>query len=116
MATNMKKLCLIAIILSAVYMASAQAPCPPENVCLTRAEAIEYLTLKDTAETLKTQVSARDQAIDTLKTEIHTLKVELAKTTGQLTATQQNEIAQRAIIEFLLKSVKKSNRYGLIVL
>jgi hypothetical protein len=88
--------------------ASAQAPdCPAGYVCITRQAAIESLQRDDHAKAVEAENMVLKQAVEDHKKIETDLKIELAKTVGTLTGSQQNEVANRAIIELLLKSIKK---------
>jgi hypothetical protein len=111
----------IAIIVAAlVFLAffathghAQTAECPPDKVCISPDAAKKALQDSDAKAALEAENTVLRQSIDDLKKVITDLKVELARTTGQLTGEQAANIQNRAIIELLLKSVRPK-KFGLI--
>lgn len=95
----------ISILFITLFFACAAAAqtVTPATVTISKEAAVKCLENADRAKALETEVAAKDTAIDDLKKVITDLKTELAKTTGQLTGEQQQNVQNRAIIELLLK-------------
>jgi hypothetical protein len=94
--------------------AHAQAPqCPDGFVCITPAAARAALEAGDKAKALEAEGQAKDKAIADLKQINTDLKIDLAKTTGELTGEQSANVQNRAIIELLLKYARPK-KFGVI--
>lgn len=107
----MKKLCFIFILLLAgVAGVSAQSSeCQFSSGCVTVSRAVAEKALVD-AETVKAQaaeIAALKQALSDEKAVAEKLKLEFAEKSGENTALRQNDVANRAIIELLVKKVGK---------
>lgn len=112
----MKKLCLISIFLfciAGVSMAQS-SECPAGMVCISPDAARKALQDSDTVKAQAVQIDTLKKAIDDTKQIVNDLKVELAKTTGQLTGAQQSMVDARAVITVLSANCKARNRIGLI--
>ena len=81
--------------------------CPPALVCISREAAIKALQDSDRVKALEAEMVVKDQAIADLKKLLDDIRLELARTSGQLTGEQQTNVQNRAIIDLLLKSAKK---------
>lgn len=103
----MKKLFLLSIILFASSLAYSQTECPVDKVCISPAAARQALVDSDTVKAQAVELTAKDKAISDLRDELDKMRIEFARTSGELTATKQNAVSDRAIIELLLKSTKK---------
>jgi hypothetical protein len=99
----MKTLFLIALFTVGAY---AQE-CPPDKVCISREAAITAVTNAEKVVALETEGKAKDKALTDMLAELNKMRVEFAEKVGELTATKQNDVANRAIIELLLKNSRK---------
>lgn len=97
---------LIIAGLAAACMAQS-AECPADKVCITRDAALKALADADTVVQQSKEIAVKDQAIADLKKLLEDLRIEFARVSGELTATKQNAVSDRAIIDLLLKSQKK---------
>lgn len=109
----MRKLWLFSILLfiAGCVTASGQTTdCPADKVCLTQQQAAKYLTLEDTVKAQENEILALKQAVLDQKLVTMDVKIELAKTVGQLTATQQAIVQCNVDKEMLIKfgRVKKN--------
>lgn len=87
--------------------------CPENRVCVTVEQARQALIDADTVKAQATEIVAKDQAILDLKAELANLRIELAKTTGEKTGSDQMVVRLTAIVDILLKSTRKKS-IGLI--
>lgn len=87
--------------------AAGNVECPPALVCISREAAIKALQDSDRVKALEAEMVVKDQAIADLKKLLDDIRLELARTSGQLTGEQQTNVQNRAIIDLLLKSAKK---------
>lgn len=105
---------VIGVIPFLATTSSAQtADCPADKVCITRDAALKSLADADKVVAQAAELKVKDQAIDDLKTELNKMRVEFAEKSGENTALKQNAVADRAIIDLLLKNVRPK-RIGLI--
>lgn len=111
----MKKLFFIAtfIILSSCNYAYGQVV--EQTVTISKEAAIKCLETGDKVIALTDEIKIKDKAVADLKDEINRLKIELAKSSTRATDLEQQQVADRAVIEFLLKNTKTRNKFGLIV-
>lgn len=102
----MKKLIflLAMVFLGSCNYAYAQAECPADKVCISRAAAIQALQDSDTVKAQADELKAKDQAIEDLKKIIVGLKIDLAKMTGDKTGAEQMVVRLTAVIDFMLKN------------
>lgn len=110
----MKKLCFVFIfcLFGAASVVRAQAEsagagCPADKVCISREAALKAVENAETVKAQAVQIEALKKAIDDEKDVANALKIQFAEKSGENTALKQNAVADRAIIELLLKSVKK---------
>jgi hypothetical protein len=103
----MKRLLLIALILFGGVVASAQADCPADRVCITRDAALKALADADRVKALEDEVKVKDEAIAGFRDALNKMRIEFAEKSGENTALKQNAVSDRAIIELLLKNTKK---------
>lgn len=106
----MKKLTLIALFLLFAGTIAAQTD---DTVTVSRAAAEACVVADKKAKALEIENAVLVQAAKDKDAIIENLKLELARTVGQLTGEQQQNVANRAIIEFLLKN-GRVKKYGLI--
>ena len=106
----MKKLLVILLLLLAGMVSSASAQ---EQVCISREAATSCLTAQDRAKALEAENAALKQAIADLKDEISTIKIELARTTGEKTQLEATLVRYNAIMDILIKSARPK-KIGLI--
>jgi hypothetical protein len=106
----MKTLFLIALFTVGAY---AQE-CPPDKVCISREAAITAVTNAEKVVALETEGKAKDKALVDMLAELNKMRESFAYTSGQLTKSNQNEVADRAEKELLIKTCKKPNKYGLV--
>lgn len=102
-------LCVFALMIFGVA-ANAQTvdePCPADKVCITRDAALKALADADLVAAQTAELKAKDAAIADLKTELGRMRIEFAEKSGENTALKQNAVSDRAIIDLLLKSVRK---------
>lgn len=111
----MKKLIFIAtfIILSSCNYAYGQIV--EETVTVTKSAAIKCLQTGDKVIALTDEIRVKDKSVSDLKEEINRLKTELAKSAQRASDLEAQQVADRAVIEFLLKNTKTRNKFGLIV-
>jgi transcription elongation factor len=97
------------ILLSAIVGVKAQdaQQCPVDMVCLSRPAALKAVENAATVKAQAEQIKTLQQAVQDEKEVANKLKIEYAETKGELTAVKQNAVSDRAIIDLLLKSVKK---------
>lgn len=100
---------LLSISVALVFAISAvgQTDCPADKVCISREAAIKALQDSDTVKAQAAEIRVKDSAIDALKAEVAKMQIELAKTTGELTGSQQMVVRLTAITDILLKNSKK---------
>lgn len=107
----MKKLIFLTIYLTLLLTISlsvrGQEACPTDKVCISPAAARQALVDSDTVAAQKIELEAKEKAIADMRDELNKMRIEFARTSGELTATKQNAVSDRAIIELLLKSAKK---------
>lgn len=98
----------IALMMFGGYTANAQtADCPPDKVCLSRAAAEKAVETVKELDATKVQLAAEKQAVEDLRKELNEMRVKFAEVSGELSGIKQNAVQDRAIIEMLLKSVKR---------
>ena len=102
-------LLLFGFILFLSLSASAQTDClhPSGCVLISREAALKALADADRVQTLEAVEKAKDQAVSDLRDELNKMRIEFARTSGELTALKQNAVCDRAIIELMLKMVRK---------
>jgi len=100
-------LLLIGVVLFLSVGAYSQTQCPENMVCISPAAARKALVDADTVKAQAEQIKALEQAVKDAQDNTHKMAIEFAKVSGELTATKQNAISDRAIIDLLLKSAKK---------
>lgn len=107
----MNKLCLLIIFgLCGVVGVSGQVNldnCPADKVCISREAAVRLLAADDRAKALEAELVVLKQAVEDHKKIETDLKIELAKAIGEKTGLEKNAVSDRAIIDLLLRSVKK---------
>jgi hypothetical protein len=105
---------LVMFFFAGSVSAQVAAPqCPTGFVCLTPTQARAGLEAMDKVTALENQVLDLKKAILDEKNVTIDVKIELAKTTGQLTGAQSELISLRAMNELLLKMVRPK-KIGLI--
>lgn len=103
----MRKLILCLSILFVWGSANAQSECPATLVCISPEAARKALQDSDTVKAQSAELAAKDIAISDFRAEITTLKIELAKMSGDKTGAEQMIVRLTAIVDILLKSTKK---------
>ena len=105
----MRKLLLFTFLMLAVGLTvtNAQTECPADKVCLSPEAARAAIVAGDTVKAQQIELAAKEKAIADMRDELNKMRIEFARTSGELTATKQNAVSDRAIIELLLKSTKK---------
>lgn len=86
---------------------SQTVECPVDKVCISRDAALKALADSDRVKALEAEIKAKDGAFDAQKVLLNEMRIQFATTSGELTAIKQNAVSDRAIIDLLLKSVKK---------
>lgn len=81
--------------------------CPPDMVCISREAAQKALEAGDKAKALEAELKANQEAYTKLKDTLNEMRVEFARTSGELTAIKQQAVRDAAIIEMLLQQTKK---------
>lgn len=92
---------------------SAQTDCPVDKVCITVAQARQALANEDTIKAQAAEIDKQKQLVQDALKESDKIKIELAKTVGELTGAQQMNVRLTAIVDVLLKHVKPK-KIGLI--
>jgi hypothetical protein len=87
-------------------IAHAQAACPPDRVCITVEQARQALLDRDTVKAQESQILDLKKAILDEKSITLDVKIELAKTTGQLTGVQGENVTLRALVDVLIKNAR----------
>jgi Skp family chaperone for outer membrane proteins len=110
----MKKTIHIVFTVMLLLLISATVSAQTDQVCISQEDAnkcakraVEARALREENAELKKARADDAATLEDLKTIIQNLKIELAKTTGQLTESEKAKAEQRAIIEFLLKYPRK---------
>lgn len=103
------RLCLLLFIGFAVAAGVNAQDCPHPSGCVTisREAAVKALQDSDAVKAQAAEIIVKDKAIDDLKKEVVRMQIELAKTVGELTGSQQMNVRQTAIIDVLVKKVGK---------
>lgn len=96
--------CLLAF---GAFTANGQTECPQGMVCLTPEAARAALEAGDKAKALEAELKAKDEAIKVYKDDAEKLRIDFARVSGENTALKQNAVSDRAIIEVMLKMVRK---------
>lgn len=99
--------------LFAIAVVAQTTECPADRVCLTRDEAVEYLTLADRAKALEAEVAVLRQAITDKDKIAEGLKIELARISGEKTQLEADRVRWTAVIDVLIKSARPKKN-GLI--
>ena len=99
--------------LLAVAASAQSSECPADRVCLTRDEAVEYLTLADKAKALEAEIAVLRQAVADKDKIAETLKIELARISGEKTQLEADRVRWTAVIDVLIKSARPKKN-GLI--
>lgn len=94
-------------------VAGQNTDCPADKVCISREAAVKLLQADDRAKALEAENAVLKQAVEDHKAIETTLKIELAKMSGELTGSQQMNVRQTAIIDVLIKFVRPK-KVGLI--
>jgi Skp family chaperone for outer membrane proteins len=104
----MKRAIFISILsLAFAFSAHAQqGECPAGRVCISPEAARQALQDSDVRKALEAEVKVKDDAIDALKKELATIRLELAKAVGEKTGAEQMNVRLTAIVDVLLKHVK----------
>ena len=98
----------IAILLATAFATNAQSvDCPVDKVCISREAAQQALEDSDRRKALEAEVKVKDQAIADFRDALNKMRIEFAEKAGENTALKQNAVSDRAIIDILLKNVKK---------
>lgn len=87
--------------------------CPPDRVCLTREQAIEYLTYRDENAALKKEIEVLRQAISDQRSVTETIKIELARISGEKSQLEADRVRWTAVIDILVKN-SRAKKNGLI--
>ena len=90
-----------------------QTDCPPDKVCLTQAQAAKYLTLEDTVKAQQNEILALKQAVLDQKLVTMDVKIELARTVGELTGAKQ-ALVRCDVDKDLLVKYGRVRKLGLI--
>jgi len=109
----MKKLIFLISIIFLGTIAGYSQDCPADKVCVSPEAARKALVDSDTVAAQKTELAAKDQAIEDLKKVIVDLKIELAKMTGDKTGAEQMVVRLTAILDIMIKQVRPK-KIGLI--
>lgn len=90
--------------------AQAAAPqCPTGFVCITPEAARAALIAQDTVKAQEQQILDLKKAILDEKSLNVDIKIELAKTVGQMTGVQGENVTLRALVDLLVKSTRKKS-------
>lgn len=96
-----------------VSHAQTDTPCPTNRVCITQAQAAHYLTLEDTVKALENENLALKKAVLDQKEVTVDVKIEFARTVGELTGAKQAIVNCNADKEMLIK-FGRVRKFGLI--
>lgn len=99
--------------LFAIAVVAQTTECPADRVCLTREEAIEYLTLADKAKAQEAEIAVLRQAVADREKLTTDLKIELARISGEKTQLEADRVRWTAVIDVLIKSARPKKN-GLI--
>ena len=109
----MKKVLIIAVLIAGfAFTANAQEP---EMVSITVQQARQALVDADTVKAQAEQIKTLTEAVNAQKLITADVKIEFARVSGEATALRQNEVANRAILEYAIKNTKKK-RIALITI
>lgn len=100
-------------LLFAAGVVAQTTDCPADRVCLTREEAIEYLTLADKAKAQEAEIAVLRQAVADREKLTTELKIELARISGEKTQLEADRVRWTAVIDALLKNARPKKN-GLI--
>jgi hypothetical protein len=95
-------LCLLAVTASSQTVST----CPAGFVCITPEAARAALIAQDTVKAQENQILDLKKAILDEKSITLDVKIELAKTTGQLTGVQGENVTLRALVDVLIKNAR----------
>jgi hypothetical protein len=102
------KLLFTILFISLVFVVGANAQeCPQDKVCISREAAIKAVENADKVIALEADIKAKETAIAQFRDELNKIRIEFASVSGENTALKQYAVSDRAIIDLLLKSVKK---------
>lgn len=104
-------LTLFACLASAARAQTAE--CPADLVCISREAAVQAVVNADKVKALEADANAKDAAIADLKAALAQMRLEFAARSGENTVLKQQQVADRAVIELLLKYAKPK-KFGLI--
>lgn len=110
------KRCLFILILffaSALTALSQSTDCPTDRVCITKDQAAKYLTLEDTVKAQENEILALKKAFLDQKEVTVDVKIEFARTVGELTGAKQSLVTCNADKEMLIK-YGRVRKFGLI--
>jgi hypothetical protein len=102
-----KILILTTIFLMSGVAYSQDCPDPAGCVTITRQAALKALTDADKVKALETEAKAKDAAIATFRDELNQIRIEFARASGENTILKQQAVADRAMLELLLKQTRK---------
>lgn len=77
------------------------------KICISREAAESCAVNTEKAKAQESQIEALEQANRDKDRIINELKIEIARLTGQLTATQQQVVLSQTVIDFLLRNGRK---------
>ena len=109
----MRLLTIIGIVLLLAYSAAAQTDCPVDKVCISREAALKALADADRVKALQAELKVKDTAIEDIRKELNTMRIEFARVSGEATGLRANAARDAAIIELLLKYARPK-KFGVI--
>ncbi len=96
-----------AFAVSASAQTVTDCPHPSGCVVISREAALKALADADRVKALESEMKVKDAAIDDFRKELNTMRIEFARLSGENTALKQNAVSDRAIIDILIKNVRK---------
>jgi hypothetical protein len=104
---------LVYLLLAVSASAQTVTDCPADRVCLTREQAIEYLTYRDENSALRKDAAVKDQAIADLQKLVADIKIDLARVSGEKSQLEADRVRWTAVIDILIKQ-SRPKKIGLI--
>jgi hypothetical protein len=106
-----KLLCMSLMVCGFTLAAIGQTSsgCPANFVCISPAAARQALEDGDVRKAQEIQILDLKKAILDEKSITLDVKIELAKTTGQLTGVQGENVTLRALVDMLVKNTRKKS-------
>lgn len=104
---------LLFTVSAAAQDVAPASDCPADKVCLSRDQAIEYLTYRDENTALKKEIEVLRQAISDQRSVTETIKIELARISGEKSQLEADRVRWTAVIDILIKN-SRAKKIGLL--